>query len=63
MRLPWQSCTVNNREIVWHDLKRHRSHYSSTIALSGFDWDLGTLGAFALINKEKKYGTLTYCMG
>lgn len=36
-----------------------------------FDWDLGTLGAlvfhvgcaFALINKEKEYGTLTYCMG
>ena len=61
MRLPWRSCTVNNREIVWHDLKRHRNRYSSTIALSGFGWDLGTLGAlvfhasscgaFALIDK------------
>ncbi len=52
-------------------LKQRRNRYSSTIAPSGFDWDLGTLGvlvfyvgcAFALINKEKEYGTLTYCMG
>ncbi len=52
-------------------MKQRRNRYSSTIAPSGFDWDLGTLGvlvfyvgcAFALINKEKEYGTLTYCMG
>ena len=60
MRLPWRSCTVNNREIVWYDLKQRGNLDSSTIAPSGFDWVLGTLGAFALINKEKKYGTLTY---
>ena len=60
MLLPWRSCTVNNREIVWYDLKQRGNLDSSTIAPGGFDWDLGTLGAFALINKEKKYGTLTY---
>ncbi len=65
MRLLWRSYTVSDAMV------RFRNLCSSTIAPSGFDWDMSTLGVFSVLcgfvwrkmNKEKRYGTFTYCMG